>query len=107
MNEDSVPPSSIISCEGVQSSFHECMASCGNEDAEPSLMPFITFTPPLVASSAEEQCIDRSRTKTLIDVDSYSQLSSECCNTFEKGLSQFPKFVPKIFLVKIKISSTS
>ena len=69
--------SSIISYEGVQSSFHECLSSCGNEDSEPSLMPSIisTFTPPLVASSAEEQCVVRSRTTTLYTVDSHGQIS--------------------------------
>ena len=95
---------------GVQSSTPDCLSSSENEDSVPpssiipSLMPSIisTFTPPLVASSAEEQCVDRSRTTTLYTVDSHGQISFSISESVSESdqLSNknFSKLIGKRFI---------
>ena len=59
------------------------------------------FTPPLVASSAEEQCVVRSRTTTLYTVDSHGQISfsiSESVSESDQLSNEdFSKLIGKLF----------
>ena len=60
-----------------------------------------TFILLIVASSAEEQCVDRSRTTTLHTVDSQGQISFSICESVSKSdqLSNkdFSKLIGNLF----------